>query len=44
VDDGGVLRSCNGFTDLRFSGLPFTWDNHQQEGNNIKVNLIIFNH
>ena len=27
------------FTDLGFSGLPYTWDNRQQGQNNVKVRL-----
>lgn len=31
--------SLCGFSDLGFIGLPFTWDNHQQGDQNIKVRL-----
>jgi hypothetical protein len=31
--------SMCGFTDLGFIGLPYTWDNRQQDGHNIKVQL-----
>jgi hypothetical protein len=28
---------CCGFSDLGYIGLPYTWDNRQEGGNNIKV-------
>lgn len=31
--------SCCGFTDLGYIGLPYTWDNRQQDERNIKVRL-----
>lgn len=33
-----VVDHC-AFSDLGFSGLPFTWDNRQEDGDNIKVRL-----
>lgn len=33
-----AVDAC-GFLDLGFIGLPYTWDNRQQDGNNIKVRL-----
>lgn len=34
----GVVADC-GFIDLGFSGFPFTWDNRQEDSNNVKVRL-----
>lgn len=31
--------SVCGFTDLGYIGLPYTWDNRQPEGRNVKVRL-----
>lgn len=33
-----AVSAC-GFSDLGFIGLPYTWDNRQQDGRNIKVHL-----
>lgn len=33
-----VVDLC-GFTDLGYSGLPYTWDNRQERGRNIKARL-----
>lgn len=34
----GAVSDC-GFMDLGFSGLPYTWDNRQEGGHNVKVRL-----
>lgn len=33
-----VVNDCR-LTDLGFHGLPYTWDNRQEEGSNVKVHL-----